>query len=70
VEKLMIDRERDVQDLAEIIGRRHVTRCRGCDRYILISERDSCPHCSQEEVSLDTRLGRVHEMIRFYEPAG
>ena len=55
----MTDREQDVQDLMNMIGKRRIMRCRtpGCDRFILGTEKGDCPHCNDR--SVDMGLGRV-----------
>jgi hypothetical protein len=56
-----MDRERDIHDLTSLIGKRNLARCRtpGCDRYILQSERDDCPHCNERHI--DIGLGRIKD---------
>lgn len=42
------NREQDIQDLTSLIGKRNLMRCGACDRYILIKERERCPHCADQ----------------------
>ena len=50
-------RERDVDCLTAIIGRSHLARCPGCDRYILRHE--VCLHCAGKAEVIDTFAGRL-----------
>jgi len=50
-------RDRDVECLTAIIGRNNLTRCPGCDRYLLRHE--VCLHCEGKPEEINPSVGRL-----------